>query len=232
LPLRERGQRPRLRGGFSLSEILIATAILGVGLTMVMAVFPAALDTNKDSTDDTLGTIICENGLSVMKAELTHPLSPVSSSLQPGTGVAVGAGDRTFPTGDANRLRGFLALVRQVTSGQNDYQFVIISYLKASTASTVQAVALGATVEANAITFNAGSAANLRLGSPVIDPLTGAYAKIVSFAGTIVTLDHPIDIARGTAPISNPLVIVETGSGGPLGPANHVLVARAALRQP
>lgn len=49
------------RGGFSLAEVLLSTAVLGVGLTMAMAVFPAAVLENKSSTDDVYATIVLDN---------------------------------------------------------------------------------------------------------------------------------------------------------------------------
>lgn len=59
--------RPR---GFSLVELMISIGILGVGLAMAAALFPAAIIENQQSANDILGTIMCENALAVVKAKI------------------------------------------------------------------------------------------------------------------------------------------------------------------
>ncbi len=246
------------RGGFSLAEILIATAILGVGLAMVMAIFPAAVEVNKDSTADVLGTILCENGLAVVRASATTPLV-----MNPTTGaennvfttsvVSLGWRDLAYPSGDGN-VRGFLVLARQPDPSRNDHHLVIVAYRKSDYRNTVYPVALRSarfdpnlgTNDANAtyffVTNKFGDETRfLKVGSPVIDPATGAYATILAVSGTVAVLDRPVG-GPSTA-IANPLVIVECQPGTQpaevpnklvstgVSPATFVMTARTALRE-
>lgn len=66
-------RRPqRSRAGFSLIELLVSMGIMVIGLVMAGTLFPAAIKQTSRSTDDTIGTIICQNALAVAKARLTH----------------------------------------------------------------------------------------------------------------------------------------------------------------
>ncbi|MDP7635995.1 MAG: prepilin-type N-terminal cleavage/methylation domain-containing protein [Phycisphaerae bacterium] len=69
----------RRRTAFTLAEVMIAIGILGVGMAMVASVFPAAIKANRLSTNSTLGTIICENGLAMAKLVFTADVSPYGS---------------------------------------------------------------------------------------------------------------------------------------------------------
>jgi len=69
---RTRADRPGRSAGFSLVELLVAIAILGVGLAMAAALFPTAIKQNEFSFNDTLGMIICKNALATVKAKATY----------------------------------------------------------------------------------------------------------------------------------------------------------------
>jgi prepilin-type N-terminal cleavage/methylation domain-containing protein len=235
------------RGGFSLSEILVATAVLGVGLVMVIAVFPAAIEVNKDSTADVMGTMICENALNVAKTELKTSQVPNGTfgtgvSFSPGLPASPTWADLTYPAGDANLYRGCLVLARQVTAGRNDYQFVLAAFTKSNSNNYVRAHALAASFDANAMTFSAaGQTAWLKIGAPVIDPVKGDYANIAGFTSTgTVYLNHPLDRGPiGARTINAPLVIVETtdalGTSADAGvaatPVTCIMIARSGLKQ-
>ncbi len=63
--------RARASCAFTLVEVLIAIAILGVGITMAAALFPTAIKQNQRSANDTIGMIVAKNALAVVKARLT-----------------------------------------------------------------------------------------------------------------------------------------------------------------
>jgi len=60
------GARPRR--GFTLTEILMAVGILGVGLTMVASVFPVAVDQSRRSRESTMAAMCARNVVAMMKA--------------------------------------------------------------------------------------------------------------------------------------------------------------------
>jgi len=65
----------RSRGGFSLTEVLMATGILGVGMTMVASVFPVAIDQSRQSRDATLAALSARSvaaGMRAMRPEVTE----------------------------------------------------------------------------------------------------------------------------------------------------------------
>jgi prepilin-type N-terminal cleavage/methylation domain-containing protein len=73
----------RTAKGYSLIELMIAIGIMGVGLVMAAALFPAGIRETELSRNDTLGTMIADNGVALLKAKLRHPVSGISSSLAP-----------------------------------------------------------------------------------------------------------------------------------------------------
>lgn len=58
----------RLRRGFTLTEILLAVGILGIGLTMVASVFPVAVDQTRRSTDATNAALCARSVAATMRA--------------------------------------------------------------------------------------------------------------------------------------------------------------------
>ena len=106
------------REGFSLTEVLLALSILGIGLAMVMAVFPAAIEESRNSVENVLGTIICENGLSICKVRVPRA-SVAGTTLAP---VALSSSARTYPADSNDATRGFLVLGRRLNVVRNEYQ--------------------------------------------------------------------------------------------------------------
>ncbi len=131
------------RRGFSLTELMISIGILAVGLTMAGALFPAAMQANRRSVQDVLGSIICENGLAVAKArwaELTDeefnadldaladfrdpypkrdpPMAPKPLKVLVDDGenrpAFLTAADRSYPNGDSTSRYGFVLLMRPI----------------------------------------------------------------------------------------------------------------------
>lgn len=56
------------RAGFTLTEILMATGILGIGLTMVASVFPVAVDQSRRSQDITMAALSARSVAAAMRA--------------------------------------------------------------------------------------------------------------------------------------------------------------------
>ncbi|MFO8014153.1 MAG: prepilin-type N-terminal cleavage/methylation domain-containing protein [Phycisphaerae bacterium] len=54
--------------GFSLTEVLMAAAILGVGMTMVASVFPVAVDQSRMSRDTTMAALSARSIAAVLRA--------------------------------------------------------------------------------------------------------------------------------------------------------------------
>ncbi|HMN95389.1 MAG TPA: hypothetical protein PKC43_04160 [Phycisphaerales bacterium] len=79
--LRRSRSRPRgFRRGLSLVELLLAVFILAIGVISVAAIFPAAIFVQRQSTDDTLGPIVADNAMAVLRQRLRQedfgPLAP------------------------------------------------------------------------------------------------------------------------------------------------------------
>lgn len=54
--------RPRLRRGFSFTEVMFAVIILGIGFIMVAGIFPVALQQAKLTTEETTGAALARSG--------------------------------------------------------------------------------------------------------------------------------------------------------------------------
>ena len=55
---------------FSLIEVLLAVFILGVGVIAIAALFPAGIAQQRQSVDDTIGPIVANNALAVLRSKL------------------------------------------------------------------------------------------------------------------------------------------------------------------
>jgi len=241
-----RGARPPRRGGYSLAELMIAVAILGVGLIMAAALFPAAIKQNESSFNDTVGVLICRNALDLAKVRLTNPIKEISGatlSMTPGTFVDVtdpnqqcfGPLDQLYV--DPNSLMGFRLLARQVTAGVNDYELLAVAYGKIDAANQVHSDIVTGDIPPGPppTTLNITSANGQRAkkGSPFVFVTGDDGARtIMAVTGTTLTLS-------GTAtsgPNRNGYVFYETLSDGtPLNyqssPAISFMQTRTALRE-
>ena len=87
---RRTNRRFRLRpnnSGFSILEMLIASAIMMVGIVSVMQLVPASLQLNTDNRLDTLATVIAQRELDQM---LSQPLSVNAFTDKDGNVVSLG----------------------------------------------------------------------------------------------------------------------------------------------
>ncbi len=116
---------------FTLTEVLISIAIMGVGLTMAAALFPSAIKENEKSFNSSTGTLIAQNGLAIAKAVLQEstvtwdPINPsdlvrIADESTLGTAL-ISLEDQHYPMGTINtslgpdeKMRGFVLLGRQI----------------------------------------------------------------------------------------------------------------------
>ncbi|MHC4561982.1 MAG: PulJ/GspJ family protein [Planctomycetota bacterium] len=143
----------RRRRAFSLAELMIAIGILAIGLVMAGALFPAAMQMNRRSSRDVIGSIICENGLAMTKVRFASgAVSPPPRGSNPGTHPKLmkladdtSKGQEFFskemcryPQGDADSEYGFVLLYRYIDRDLKDKtpegrQLIAVSYKRRST---------------------------------------------------------------------------------------------------
>jgi prepilin-type N-terminal cleavage/methylation domain-containing protein len=63
---------PRHRRGFSLAEMLLAIFILGIGVISVAAIFPAGISLQRQSNDDTIGPMVADSAMALLRSRLTQ----------------------------------------------------------------------------------------------------------------------------------------------------------------
>ena len=227
---------PRFGRGFTLSEMLVAIFIMGIGLTMAASLFPVAVKENEASTNYTVGTIICQNGLSIAKANLKTGDLPTANG-DPSHDLLADVTDKLpispvymdrYPLSESDTdldkvktRRGFLILGRQNAAPATDCLLVIVSYSQAfpqaDATADVKSVYMTCNVDGVDIT---GASENLIEGSPLIDRTTGNYATIVAVDSADAkkgTLDHPLALAQGKATDASTAAAIETSGVWPNG---------------
>ena len=214
------------RNAFTLAEMLIAIMILGMGLSMAAAIFPAAMTYNQQSADDILGNIICQNGLSLVKATLS--LGALTTTLSENTSLG---DDRRYPIDADDDKTGFLVFGRRMASTRNDHQIIIVAYSKADAANMLSTVAKPPPTTSPLadgrykLVFSAPDT-DLQAGSVIIAKVDGAYARILGVDGATVIVDRKLEPGG-----QNVLVVAETGTGVKKSPVLAVLATRTALKQ-
>ena len=247
----------RSASGYSLAELLVAIAILGVGMAMAAQLFPAGLLANEYSGKDLIGTIISRNGIAIAKARLTHPLTRDDGNPWPdntselGLAICSNQSDdpddddeetndgnmRRFPIDFQNANRGFLALARPaVNKNTNDYLIVIISYRKSPAGGDVGLESLvggesdesKATIKFEGLTGE--EVERIQVGSPVILDADGTHARIVEKTVSDDGDDVTVLLDR---PLDNGTqdVHVVYEENAVTSPAMAVVAARTSLKQ-
>ena len=248
-------RRRSVATGFSLAELLIAIGIMGAGLAMAAALFPAGMVASEDSFRDITGTIICQNGLAITKARLRY--DPTGQQVQgPNSAMGTGGMIGTFVDGTALLLedethypmglwepdksrRGFLLLVRKSSSGIANHMFgmLALSYqLSPANGTPIHYTVTAESVPGNdsQLGFSSGTDMDyVTPGSPVIVASTGAYASVVDCDrdNKKATVDRPFPEAHG----QSVFVVCEDVGGGSLAPTSPgmtVLTAEMELASP
>ena len=221
--------RRRGRGGFTLAEILVALGILAIGMAMVAAIFPAALEFNRSSTNNTLGTIICENGLVLSELALTTEIIDKAYGEDPK--LTIFADDKNkshlnekqqhYPTDVGSARTGFVMMARKIPDPDDPekgatYQLITVAYRKTKKGNTAALVEVSCTIE-DGKEITASPKNTMKIGTPLINRDTGEFAIVNSINddGTKGTLDIDPD-ERNTSGIENGssyYVLVEQGTG-------------------
>lgn len=273
-PWQVRGGR---RAGFSMAELLIAIGILGIGLTLASALFPAAIMQNTASFEDTVGDMICHNALATAKAkildgdsrlqfahiadpnlvDITEIADTRPSAVFPANKPLFSRDEFAYPSDPdpLKRRMGFRLLQRRLPGSgvENDHVLVVVAYgleeaannlkiekidiknIKAKLPNGTFSTTVTADIPSGCAVFEAehdADGAKLKLGTPMIDSVSGKYALVTgkSVTGTrmIVTLNHAFD-----QDFDLPFIVYEEKGGKPFGqrsPAMSVLVNRTSLR--
>lgn len=241
---------------FTLAEIMIALAILAVGLSMAAVMFPAAVTYTEGATDDTLGRLICVNGLATARQTLTRDEldNPDSGELEWIQPDADAGWDEHYPVSDADNpdtLAGCLLLARRVPPtdlyAPDEYQLVAVAYAKRDEGNTVEARPVTAQYEADEDTgapylIDIDDIGSVRKGTFVVlrsnvsvDDKTrpaGSFARVlvVDRGNSRARLDRELDTNDAPADI---FVFVERDGGGSIvgntSPVMFIMSTRTSL---
>lgn len=182
------------RGGFTLAELLIAIGILGVGLTMAAALFPVGIEANRNSANDLMGTLVCENGLALAKATLRRSQVDQDGQFRQ---CAIDPANQQYPI-DAESYMGFFVLARTVNYAVNDYELLVVSYRRHPEGGNVTLRQAEGTSSTDGDTgtgyFNFSDSRYAQVGSPIMvrDAHYISRAKIVALNEKNATLDVPL----------------------------------------
>jgi prepilin-type N-terminal cleavage/methylation domain-containing protein len=130
LPRRRRSGR----GGFTLTEIMIALGVLAIGMGMAAGAFHAGIQNHIITVDEIHRTMIGENAIAIAKARLSADVPELPPPLANGDLVwrqlsTDELGDKRLGPQDLQYGRhGFFPLGARVSATQNDFKFMVIIY--------------------------------------------------------------------------------------------------------
>ncbi len=219
---------------------MIAIAILGVGGVMVAALFPAAVKENQVSVNDTLGNIICQNALAIVKAQSSTLALPGSLGE-----IVLSDDDIKYPTqaDDNSTNRGF-RVIGYHSSG-DIYNLFIFSYQMGETHAARHTEAVVNTSNAE-ITNSEGTiiwfassddADRFPLGNSVLVIISGADPTVSSITTKLennrIMIDPPIPVSGPPQAITIWTVTEFDSGGNPVDrrAVMNVFSTRAALQE-
>ena len=216
------------RGGFTLTEIMIALGVLVVGMGMVAGALHAGIQSHISTEDDIIRTLVGENAVAVVKARMRNS----SNSINPGWGMLtdddVGRHDKRFPlgsypegpNGEPKRGRAFVIYASRPQSGRNDYRFMVIPYEVPTGTNYVDSdIVQRATLSMSGgvtkiVVRGRGEINKLPIGAKVVQATSAGNLKIATVVKGVgrsaVLLDK--NIGTGTQDVT--VLIVRSPSGG------------------
>jgi len=209
-------RRKRAAAAFTLTELMIALGILGIGLTMVAAALHAGIQTHDRTMDDLLRSMIADNALAIARARLTHGATPpdVGDSLAMPR-KEIGLEDRKFPVGQPSG-RGYIVFARHLTGADNLYEFMILPYTVGNPDNYVDAnpllgyTILDAGTVSKVMLFFPDDYSQLPIGGIVMDNRSGKYGTIAAHQSPwYAVLDRKLSV--GATDLSSLVVL---GPGG------------------
>jgi hypothetical protein len=105
----EKARAIRRARGFSLAELLLAIFILGIGVISIAALFPAGITLQRQSNDDTLGPMVAESALAILRSRLSQEdfgsFADFNPNVIPYTVTPFGGLPMRLPEGDWTWMR-------------------------------------------------------------------------------------------------------------------------------
>jgi len=126
------------RGGFTLTEIMIALGVMAIGMGMAAGAFHAGIQNHLITVDEIHRMMIGENAMAIVKArlnaesQLPPPLANgdlqwVQLSTDEAGDQRLGPQDIQYPIGPSP-THGFFALGARASKTENDFRFMVIVY--------------------------------------------------------------------------------------------------------
>jgi prepilin-type N-terminal cleavage/methylation domain-containing protein len=194
----------RNRDGFTLLELMIAVGILGIGLSLVMGLFPVAMRDAHATNASQLGSLICKNGIQIAKIMLNErtdsqdpkydfsinnssDYGPVGTQYTTESSFAFEYNKNTKPSNrsdktalEAGRSKyGGIVMYRRLKDSSG-YQLTSISYARQDNGEILllQSAVLATAVEiVDGVTTITGTA-GIPNNSPVIFQNTGKWSRV------------------------------------------------------
>ena len=188
--------------GFTLVELMIAIGIIGVGMSLIAASFPAGMSSFRVATQLSRGSAVCRNALSLTIADGKNTASRIKNyQFTPSAAYSYGHPTSPLdPNEDTNTANGCIVIGRKYSVGPTNvdsglYQLIAIavSYdVKGNSNNGPSATLKTVTIaEAPGIGGVGGLAytkvkfssltAGIPIGSPIVNVKTGAIAMIKSY---------------------------------------------------
>lgn len=216
-------------------EIMVALLVFGVGSVAVASLWPAAIICRERSVNDGVGSMICANGLSLLKAhgqaaDVPDVLGPIvaeddTDMLEPE--------EQNWPVrAEANESGMGLAALGQRLTDAGACRLIVVAYHKREGGqvrwdNVIVESAAGLRKE-----IELPDGHPVRKGTPVIFRQTGRYAYVLRVyddgGQQTALLNRELDVPNGNK-TAYVLVEVDGGDIASVSPAMRVLSARAEL---
>lgn len=221
--------RPLGRGGFTLTEIMIALGVVGVALGMAAAAFEAGLKSHNSAVSNAMRSLVAENAVAIARARLMYYGTATSDPNTTCKLAPIGPRDLSFPTRTADNDtsgRGYLLAAKQNALGKNDYTFRIRPYVLAKSTYKLEATAAK---NCDISIAGANGPATLMASSGSLDPamVVGAYVMAIypdanTQTGRIVSLSPMVTVATATmttlSKVPVTVLVVKDASGATVPP--------------